>query len=58
MFYPESSAKAEAIRIEWLETYLADTAVCPDGYIITARKAVPINAFGTVHKIYYEGECE
>jgi hypothetical protein len=58
--YSLNGANAEAVRMEWLEKYLADNGVCPDGYTLTDRKAVLVNDWvgeGT-HKIYYQGECK
>lgn len=57
--YPLDSPTAEAERIRWLERYLADNALCPDGYQITERKVVLTDQvlFGDIHRIYYSGAC-
>ena len=57
--YPAESATAEAERMSWLETYLADNSLCPSGYEITERKPVLVQqaALGDVHRIYYTGTC-
>lgn len=60
LVYPLSTDQAEATRADWLEAYLADNGICPDGYTITERKTVQINDWigEGVHKIYYTGECD
>lgn len=58
--YPADSPTAEAERMRWLEQYLADNAVCQDGYEITERKLVLVREalLGDVHRIYYSGTCK
>ena len=54
----EGDARAEAIRIDWLEHYLSLNGLCPNGYTITNRTAVLISDFlGESHNIFYEGRC-
>jgi hypothetical protein len=37
--YPVDSAAAEAVRIGWLEEYLAANRACPNGYDVVSRDA-------------------
>lgn len=51
---------AEAERMRWLETYLADNTLCPAGYEITDRTAVLTQQglLGDGYRIYYTGTCK
>lgn len=57
---PADSPAAEATRIEWLEQYLVDNRLCPNGYEIRSRQPVVVasNALGTGHRIYYTVACK
>lgn len=59
VIYPLDSAAAEQDRMVWLETYLSQNNMCPDGYTITERKPVitgePLT--GTDYRIFYQGHC-
>jgi hypothetical protein len=57
---PENDPDAEATRMRWLQTYLSDNGMCPDGYLIDERKpVVRSQTLGLVsHRIYYRGRCK
>lgn len=58
VFYREDSASAEAERIRWLETWLADNGLCRAGYEITSRRpVVRSDILGRVFDIHYTGRC-
>ncbi len=58
--YPEDSESAEAKRHQWLERYLADNGLCPNGYEITQRRAVHRfrGLLGSLVDIFYVGRCK
>ena len=58
--YTEASANGEAWRMRWLEQNLTARAVCPNGYVITAREPVVLStgALGSIYDVYYEGRCK
>jgi hypothetical protein len=58
--YPESSAGAEAQRMDWLRQYLSDAGLCPNGYEITKRTPVLQQRalLADIYDIYYEGRCK
>ena len=60
VLYPEDSESAEAKRHQWLERYLADNGLCPNGYEITQRRAVHRfrGLLGTIVDIFYVGRCK
>lgn len=57
---PEDSIGAEEERIRWLESYLDDNDLCPDGYEITQRRTVLLleGLLGSSHDIYYSVRCK
>lgn len=57
--WPPDDPEAEANRMEWLERYLTDNAMCPNGYRITTRNVVVLRdaPLGTSYDVFYEGEC-
>jgi hypothetical protein len=49
---------SERERVEWLETYLKDNKLCPNGYSIDERKVVlKDRADVDWYAIYYYGRC-
>jgi hypothetical protein len=60
VLWPVDGPKAEAARMEWLETYLSNNHLCPNGYTITERKPVLVDSrpLGDAHTIYYRGRCK
>jgi len=57
--YKPEDPESEATRIEWLQQYLTDNNLCPNGYVIDDRKSVyngTILAAKTYDLIYY-GHC-
>lgn len=59
--FSDSSAEstAEKERIAWLEEYLADNALCLDGYALDGRRTLVIAEvlFGAAHSIFYTVRC-
>lgn len=57
--YPLEDPDAEATRMTWLESYLADNGLCSGGYEILDRKAVIIqdSALARSWRVYYTGAC-
>lgn len=57
--YPEDGNQAESLRMEWLEEFIEDRELCPQGFVITERRPdrgrTPIN--GSLDHIYYTGVC-
>lgn len=51
-------AKSKTVA-KWLDQYLSDNGMCPDGYEITDRQVVirGKNLRGTIHWVYYTGQC-
>ena len=49
--YPADSPDAEKTRMEWLQRYVDDNAICANGFSVTARTTIRQNA------IVYEGRC-
>lgn len=56
---PESSEKYEQERLDWIELYVAENGICPDGYDISFRNAVTNGRklLGETHTVSYTGEC-
>lgn len=55
VFYPLEGT-GERVRMDWLETWLREADMCPDGYQLTGRRA--IRSGPTTHRVYYTGRCE
>ena len=39
--YPADSEPAEAVRMEWLQAWLTQRGLCPNGYEIVGREPIP-----------------
>ena len=39
--YPVDSESAEAVRMEWLQSWLDRQGLCPDGYEIVSKEPIP-----------------
>lgn len=53
--FPVNSKDGEAHRMRYLEKWLSDNSICPNGYRITGRDV--IYATGALYNITYRGEC-
>lgn len=59
LIYREDAPEAEAERMRWLQTYLADNKLCTAGYAIDSRRAVVIgDTLGKLYEIIYFGRCK
>ena len=58
LFYEDGDPAAEATRMQWLQRYLTDNHLCPNGYKITKRQVVVIGGIGDARRdIFYDGVC-
>lgn len=57
-FSPEYDKDSENERMEWLQTWLTDNKMCPNGYVITQRTVVDVGLGDAVKDIYYYGKCK
>ncbi|GAA5784681.1 hypothetical protein [Chitiniphilus shinanonensis] len=57
---PEGSEAGEAVRMRWLNEYLASNNICPSGYEISDRKVVvrDVIAGEKIADIVYYGTCK
>lgn len=57
--YPEDSADAEAVRMEWLQAWLDRRSLCPYGHDIVAREPIDraeVNPYG--FNLRYRVRCK
>ena len=57
--YPEETPNGEAQRLSWLAQHLHESGTCPNGYVLTSRKAVLAwqGELAKVYDVFYEGRC-
>jgi hypothetical protein len=57
--YPEDSLGAEQQRLAWLQQYVGDAKLCPNGYAIIKRTAVLQSRaiLADIYDIFYDGRC-
>jgi hypothetical protein len=57
--FPDSDAAAEQVRMGWLEGWLEQGSMCPDGYEIVARREFEMLEYNPAHSdIRYEFKCK
>ncbi len=58
IFNPANDLNSEKERFIWLEMWLLDNKMCPDGYVIISRNAIDLGYSEAVKNIYYIGKCK
>lgn len=58
IFNPANDQTSEAERFQWLDMWLSDNEMCPNGYVIISRKAIDLGYSDAVKHIYYVGKCK
>ncbi len=66
----EGREEREQQRIGWLETYLAENDLCPEGYVVESRRRITqvstpdikteegtVREYGNARRFYYWGRC-
>jgi len=58
--YRPDTAAGERTRISWLQQYLTDNKLCPNGFTIEQRKVVLVRraALADLYNIIYYGKCK
>lgn len=55
---PAYSVDSENTRMQWLQMWLDDTAICPNGYTVYERKEADLGQGMAVQNITYTGLCK
>ena len=58
VFNSANSDDGEIKRLEWLQLWLSDNKICPNGYVIVSRNAIELGYSDAVKNIYYVGKCK
>lgn len=53
--YPADSKDAEQLRMQWLQQWVSENALCGNGYTIDSRRAILNNK---ITRIYYVITCK
>jgi len=55
---PDQDPEAEKLRLRDLDEWIVDIKLCPNGYEIIKRQAVPVRAWSQGRKVYYFIRCK
>jgi hypothetical protein len=55
---PDQDPEAEKLRLRDLDDWMVDVKLCPNGYEIIKRQAVPTRAWSQGRKVYYFIRCK
>ncbi len=58
IFHKDTDPQTEISRMQWLQMWLDDNKLCPNGYIILERNLVNNGYYESINSAYYLGQCK